>query len=44
MNDERPTESATEWPVAAVADRDPALAALEAAWRAGALAENEPTA
>lgn len=44
MNDERPPDLAPEWPVATNSDRDPALVALEAAWRIGALVENEPTA
>jgi hypothetical protein len=31
-------------PMSAGLDRDPALAALEEAWRAGLLVENEPSA
>lgn len=42
MNDEHSHEP--EWPAPVIPDRDPALAALESAWRTGALVENEPSA
>jgi hypothetical protein len=43
MNDEHQPDVPAERPVGAPPERDPALAALEAAWRTGALVENEPT-
>lgn len=44
MNHEHLPDLAPEWPVAPTPAPDPALAALEAAWRMGALVETEPTA
>ncbi|HEY6962285.1 MAG TPA: hypothetical protein VI408_10395 [Gaiellaceae bacterium] len=46
MTPPHPHETAPDWPrlEERVLDRDPVLAALEEAWRAGLLIEREPAA
>jgi hypothetical protein len=41
MSDEHAHELPAEWPTIAEPERDPALAALEAAWRTGILSETD---
>ena len=44
MNESSPADLDLEWPHAPLQERDAMLAALEAAWLAGDLAEHEPVA